>query len=518
MNFKQRIWLLPILATAIFTIGVATDVVFSSRTDRVIGSLGTVDYPYLDASTQLGVQMEKLVSIYQSAVAEGDKSRMNDVREQAAAIRKTLERVQGIEGKAESAANLSRLFDAYFNASNNTTELFLGIKPGDAAASVPQMQSTQKAFEAGILAFKEEARSGFDAGLAGARKGVSASLYAIYVSAAMVVAGLGLGSYLIIGSVWRQLGGEPEYARDVMRRMAGGDLSQQISVSQGAEASLLAAVREMAQGLSAIVGEVRTGSDMMTHAAREIAAGNQDLSSRTEQQAASLEQTSASMVDLTQNVQRNAESATQASHLAASASSVAARGGEVVNHVVTTMNEISTSSKKIADIIGVIDGIAFQTNILALNAAVESARAGEQGRGFAVVAGEVRTLAQRSAEAAREIKALIGTSVEKVQSGSQLVQQAGETMEEVVSSVARVASFIQEITAAADEQSQGIGKMNEAVGQLDQMTQQNASLVEQAAAAAASMEQQSRALQESVATFKLSGGSSYAADPAYAHS
>jgi methyl-accepting chemotaxis protein len=237
----------------------------------------------------------------------------------------------------------------------------------------------------------------------------------------------------------------------------------------------------------------------MRSAAQEIASGNQDLSERTEMQAASLERTTARMHQLTETVQSNATNAHQASDLASSASVVASRGGSVVSQVVSTMNEINASSKKIADI------IAFQTNILALNAAVEAARAGEQGRGFAVVAGEVRNLAQRSAEAAKEIKSLIGASVDRVESGSKLVRDAGSTMTEIVESVARVATIINEITAAAAEQSRGIGEVNGDVSQLDEMTQRNAALVEEAAAAAASMEQQSEGLESAVATFKLSG-------------
>jgi methyl-accepting chemotaxis protein len=503
MNVKTRIWLLPALAAAIFAIGIVVVLVFSSRTSDAIRAVGQVDYPYVDATTQFAAQLEALGATIQSAVAEGEKKRLDEAKERAAGLRNLLAAIQKIDGKAEVGSRLNKSFEAYFAASVETAELFLGIKQGDQAGAIPKMQSALKTLESELKAARVQASEGFDAGLENAQRGVSSSLWAIVISGVVVVLCLGGGSFLIIGGVWRQLGGEPEYARDVMRHMADGDLSQDIAVAPGAEESLLAAVRDMSRGLAAIVANVRTGTDSMTVASREIAAGNQDLSERTEKQAGSLEQTASNMQTLTDTVRQSAEAAAQANQLAGSAAAVAQRGGEVVSQVVSTMDEINSSSKKIADIIGVIDGIAFQTNILALNAAVEAARAGEQGRGFAVVAGEVRSLAQRSAEAAREIKGLIGASVDKVESGARLVQDAGSTMNEIVASVQRVSDIIGEITAASSEQSQGIGQVNQSVMQLDQMTQQNAALVEEAAAAATSLEQQAQTLQSAVATFKL---------------
>jgi methyl-accepting chemotaxis protein len=504
MNVKTRIWLLPALAAAIFAIGIAVVLLFSSRTSDAIKSVGDVDYPFLDATTQFAAQLEALGATIQSAVAEGEKKRLDEANERAASLRKLLAAIARIEGKAEVGGQLTKSFEAYFSASVETAELFLGIRQGDQAGAIPKMQAALKKLEAELASARVQASEGFDAGLEQAQGGVTSSLWAAVISGVVVVLCLGGGSFLIIGGVWRQLGGEPEYARDVMRQMADGDLSQDIVVAPGAEQSMLAAVRDMSRGLAAIVANVRTGTDSMTVASREIAAGNQDLSERTEKQAGSLEQTAGNMQALTDTVRQSAEAAAQANQLAGSAAAVAQRGGEVVNQVVSTMDEINTSSKRIADIIGTIDGIAFQTNILALNAAVEAARAGEQGRGFAVVAGEVRLLAQRSAEAAREIKGLIGASVDKVESGARLVQDAGSTMEEIVASVQRVSDIIGEITAAASEQSQGIGQVNASVVQLDQMTQQNAALVEEAAAAASSLEQQAVTLQQAVATFKLS--------------
>ena len=289
-----------------------------------------------------------------------------------------------------------------------------------------------------------------------------------------------------------------------MERVAAGDLSDP-PVHRGTDevGQMFGSLQAMTAKLRATVGQVRQSAESIEVASGEVAAGNQDLSARTELAAANLQQTAASMTQLTGTVQHTADSAQTANQLAQSATEVAERGGAVVNQVVTTMDEINASSKKIADIIGVIDGIAFQTNILALNAAVEAARAGEQGRGFAVVAGEVRSLAQRSAEAAREIKSLIGTSVDRVETGSRLVQDAGATMGDIVASVKRVSDIIGEISAAASEQRGGIGQVGNAVNQLDQMTQQNAALVEEGAAAAESLKEQAQTLTRLVATFRL---------------
>ena len=362
--------------------------------------------------------------------------------------------------------------------------------------SGPAVQKWQDVLSENIDLQREGSKHEADAAHAAYKKAVALML--TLGAASLVLAAL--VAWFITQSITKPINNAVTFAKAV----AAGDLTQSIVVdSKDETGQLLQALKDMNASLVKIVGEVRGGTDTIATASQQIASGNADLSSRTEEQASSLEETASSMEELTSTVKQNADNARQANGLAVTASEVAIKGGAVVSEVVDTMGEINDSARKIVDIIGVIDGIAFQTNILALNAAVEAARAGEQGRGFAVVASEVRNLAQRSAAAAKEIKVLIGNSVEKVDVGSKLVDQAGATMQEVVESIRRVTDIMGEITAASQEQSAGIEQVNQAIAQMDEVTQQNAALVEEAAAASESMQEQAGSLAQVVGVFRL---------------
>ncbi|MBT3066506.1 methyl-accepting chemotaxis protein [Rhodoferax sp. U11-2br] len=422
-------------------------------------------------------------------------------------------------------AKLQKLFDSNAKTTPKEKELFTKIKELKAKATplmntVAELGEQNKNDEATNALMKEalpaqrawldaageladyEGTLSDEAAVSAEQAYTTALTLVLALSALALVLGV-VAALLITRSIVVPITG----AMTVAQTVASGDLSSHIVVTGRDETGqLLAAMKDMQDNLVKVVFSVRTGSDSVATASSEIAQGNNDLSQRTEEQASALEETAASMEELSSTVKQNADNARQANQLALSASTVAVQGGEVVAQVVDTMKGINESSRKISDIISVIDGIAFQTNILALNAAVEAARAGEQGRGFAVVASEVRSLAGRSAEAAKEIKILINNSVERVEQGTTLVDQAGTTMTEVVSSIKRVTDIMGEISAASNEQSQGVGQIGEAIQQIDQVTQQNAALVEEMAAAASSLKSQAQDLVSTVAVFKLGQG------------
>ncbi|WUR12197.1 methyl-accepting chemotaxis protein [[Empedobacter] haloabium] len=455
----------------------------------------------------------------------------------AAAIKVHLGQLFALADKyAASAGPLDALLAGRADSTPAELAFVAGIKAAEAKAqpliaAVVALRQAGKTAEA-IALLQQQAAPAFDAWLAAVNRLIDLEEKASVAQAAqartvahdftvfMVALGLaaialGLAAAWLIGrGLTRQLGGEPAYASSIVAAIAAGNLAVRIDTRPGDTSSLLHAMRGMRDSLVNIVTQVRHGTDTIATASREIAAGNHDLSQRTELQAGNIEQTASSMEQLTGTVKQNSDHARQANQLALSASEVATKGGAVVAQVVQTMASINESSKKIVDIIGVIDSIAFQTNILALNAAVEAARAGEQGRGFAVVATEVRSLAQRSAGAAREIKALIDDSVERVDVGARLVDQAGATMAEIVDSVRRVTDIMGEISTASIEQTAGIEQVNAAVVGMDQVVQQNAALVEQAAAAASSLQDEAGHLAEVVAVFRLKEEAAPSADRA----
>ncbi|WPD74277.1 methyl-accepting chemotaxis protein [Dickeya fangzhongdai] len=395
---------------------------------------------------------------------------------------------------------------AYLEAVRKTIELGLSNQPDNARNLIlGDVRSTQDALFKVIesmLTYQKNATS--TAADSSESQADSAGILMLSLAALIAVAG-SLIAWLITRRIKGQLGGEPAYASHIAQQVAQGDLSVDVMLKTSDHHSLLAAMRAMRDSLSHIVGQVRQSSESIATGSQQIAMGNADLSQRTEEQAASLQQTAASMEQISQTIRQNGETVREAAQLATTASQTAAKGSEVVGNVIRTMGDITASSRKIGDIISVIDSIAFQTNILALNAAVEAARAGEQGRGFAVVAGEVRSLAQRSASAAREIKALITESMEKVESGSQLVGHAGTTMDDIVTQARHVADLIKEIGVTTTEQESGISQINLAVNQLDQVTQQNAALVEQSASAADSLSDQARHLVQLMNVFVVAG-------------
>ena len=436
-----------------------------------------------------------------------------EVEKVAAARQANAQRLEKIRGQItteKGKAALAKVIEArarYAPLQGKFADLVAAGKAEDAKAMlVNEVRTAQQAYFAALddfLKFQSELMQQSADDTEAQVAGLTVAIWALSIIA--LVAGVSTAAW-IIRNLSRQLGGEPDAAADLARAVAQGDLTARVDLRSGDSTSLMAHLREMQASLVNVVSNVRQNSESVASASSQISQGNNDLSQRTEEQASALEETAASMEQLGVTVKQNADNARQANQLALNASTVAIQGGEVVSQVVDTMKGINDSSKKIADIIGVIDGIAFQTNILALNAAVEAARAGEQGRGFAVVASEVRSLASRSAEAAKEIKSLIGASVERVEQGTALVDQAGVTMKEVVHSIKRVTDIMGEISAASVEQSAGVSQVAEAVSQMDQVTQQNAALVEESAAAAESLKGQAQALVQTVAVFRLDSG------------
>jgi methyl-accepting chemotaxis protein len=447
-------------------------------------------------------ELQHILSTDDASLSRYEKE-MNATLEKLKKNRQAYETLISEPEEKKLYAEFSKLHETYMKHHAEIADLSRASRTPEAMDLIRgDSQQVFREMEARITKLvKINENGGVDAAKAGEQVYTTSHIWIISLLVGCILVGFFLALWLA-GRIGRSL----REAVKIAQTVASGDLTSRIKVdSKDETGQLLQALKDMNESLLNIVTQVRSGTDTIATASSQIAAGNMDLSSRTEQQASSLEETASSMEELTSTVKQNADNARQANGLAQSASEVAIKGGSVVSQVVDTMGSINDSSKKIVEIIGVIDGIAFQTNILALNAAVEAARAGEQGRGFAVVAAEVRSLAQRSAAAAKEIKTLIGDSVEKVDIGTKLVDQAGATMDEIVASVKRVTDIMSEIAAASREQTSGIEQVNQAITQMDQATQQNAALVEQAAAAAESLQDQAGQLAHAVSVFKLAG-------------
>ncbi|CAH0269571.1 Methyl-accepting chemotaxis protein II [Massilia sp. Bi118] len=510
--------LVLVLMVILTVVGVVRMAQIQNRLDHVVSVNNVVTRLVVDMRNNVSERVTSLRTLTLMTDPADMEPELNKFKEQTGkydALQQKLAEKFSVEASAEEKALLAQIKDAEsvaMPAIAKASALYLANNAMDATrVMVKEIRPAQKKWldaldQLGSLEDKQNSQTQTDA----EAQFVSARNFMLVLLALAVAMGVA-AAYIITRGLLKQLGAEPSYTSKIATSIAEGDLSIAIDTKSSDRGSLLSEMKQMRNSLVDIVSQVRRGTITITTASREIAAGNTDLSSRTELQASSLEKTASAMEELTSTVKQNAENAREANQLAATASDVARKGGEVVSQVVGTMGEINSSASKIADIIGVIDGIAFQTNILALNAAVEAARAGEQGRGFAVVASEVRNLAQRSAAAAKEIKTLIGDSVEKIGRGSKLVGQAGVTMDEVVGSVKRVTDIMSEIANASAEQSAGIEQVNLSIIEMDGMTQQNAALVEQAAAAFQSLQDQAAELQRVVSIFKVEGEEAAAA-------
>ncbi len=502
MKFRTRILLLPAITLALFVAGWLVSAAMAAQTATSVATLGGVDYPWLEGVNHLDELVKRTTQTTQSAVAEGDKAKLDDVHEIATEAAATVKRLTALEGRQASAAAVGKAYAAYSAAATEAARSMLDGSD-DTAARVGAMQDTQKALATLLSGEIKTAQGNVEARLEASRLGVRRVTISNAISGATIVLALLLGAWLVLRAIARDLGAEPEHLRTIVERIAAGDLQTWDDDHQADPRSVLGKLQAMAAQLAQIVGSIRRASQEVGDASAQIAQGNDDLSRRTQTQAAALEETAASMEQMTASVKRNASNASQADQITRDARSKAEQGGQVMSDTHEAMQAINASSQRIGDIVGLIDEIAFQTNLLALNAAVEAARAGEQGRGFAVVASEVRSLAQRSAGAAKEIKMLIKDSVEKVTAGSKLVEHSGRTLAEIIEGVKKVTDTVADIVAASHEQAAGIDEVSHTVINMDESTQQNAALVEQASAASRAMQEQATMLMQQVAFFRL---------------
>jgi methyl-accepting chemotaxis protein len=508
MTFKTKMWMLPIIAMLIVATGIAINARLTASTSANLQRLERVQYPAVEALRTMRTELQSLRDSLQQAVAEGDGARLSTAQEHAATYRNQIAALRALgEDERAIAEELGSAFNLYQTAALQAAQMLMGKEKGDTGSAVGAMQSRSQALDEQLTKSNEAAISRLRELIVTSSGSINATLKVSMMSAALMITALWIGSWLLIRSVFRDLGGEPEQAADIVRRIAAGDFSLQLRVAPGDSHSLLHGVAELCSQLGGLISNVHASSEQVDRAAQELNSSVSELSERTNNQAASLEETASNMEEMLATVRQNADNARHANELATAARSQAEAGGQVVNRAVQAVSAIHDSSRRIADIIVVIDEIAFQTNLLALNAAVEAARAGEQGRGFAVVATEVRNLAQRSATAAREIKELINDSVGKVQDGAQLVDASGKHLNDIVNAVKKVADIIGEIAAASGEQTRGLDQVSRSMTEMDKMTLQNSAMTRETSAVAQTMTQQAKHLTDLVAHFKINEGS-----------
>jgi methyl-accepting chemotaxis protein len=506
MNIRRRIWALPVIATIIFGLGIGASAYLVNDAHRTINEVGNVDFPVLQKSKLIGDEIQAITEEFKNAVSDGEPKKLDQIETRGENLKSEIRSLGKIQKYTRIAERLNTELDNYLKPASQSARIMLGA-PGDAAAAIKAMQDGLKTLQDDVAATLKQSQADFDSGIAASASNIEHVLVVMIVSAALVTLGLMISAYFVVRSIWNQLGGEPEYARRIMTAIADGDLANKISVRPGDETSLLAAIVQMRSRLESLLSDIKRSAQAISSATADIASGNSDLSSRTEHQAESLARTAQALHDLTKMVKDNDGNASEASVMASQTAEVTTTGNSSVIKVVSTMQAIHESSKKISDITTVIDSIAFQTNILALNAAVEAARAGEQGRGFAVVASEVRNLAQRSAAAAKEIKEIIVDSSMRTSEGTALAAEAGETMRDILSSVNKVSSIMSSISTSSSSQRSGIELVNQSMGEIDGITQQNAALVEQAAGAAMALSDQAQELTRSLGVFRMAESS-----------